>query len=436
VKFVRYLPEENYLPVVITGPGTTHNEWTPHDGTLVREIPESVSIFRIDSTVPKVKNKWSQRAERWLGFDSAFARWWIDAATELGERAIASKDAKLIYASMSPFASADVAAYLSKKHGIPWVADLRDTWAIDEIQVYPSFLHKKHALAKMHKLLSSASLIVMNTPEATAALRRAFPDFAAKRVVTITNGFDPEDLRGETPTDADSKFAIVHTGSFLTEQGLLMRRRRRIYENLGGTVPGVDVATRSPLILFEAIYRWIRLDPGVKKDLEIIFAGNAARSSELSPAEAALDKYTSFTGYLPRNESIRILQNASVLFLAMHDMPKGGRATSVPSKIYEYMASGRPILAAVPDGDAKDFLDQAGTALICEPSSPDQMISALQKLYHAWKTKTPVSAVNCRFLSSFDRRKLTAKLAREFDSVLGRQAVRECSQPAPASEFV
>ena len=420
MKFVRYLPESGYLPVVITGPGTSHNQWTPRDPSLAREIPGTVPILRVQGPVPGVrKNKILRRSERWLGLSSPFSQWWISSAARLGERALESHNAKLIYASMSPFESADVAVFLSRKHGIPWVADLRDPWAIDEIQVFPTLLHKKLALRKMHSLLSSASAIVMNTPEATACLRRNFPDFHNQRVVTITNGFDQEDLDLCKAPRVNGKFTIVHAGSFLTDSGLLHRRRRRAYEGLGGAMPGVDIATRSHLVLFEAIHRWCQAKPDVRNHLEIVFAGNVPRSDASCPEEQDVLSLTRFEGYLPREESLGIVRTASLLFLAMHNLPPGQRSTTAPSKMYEYMASGRPILAAVPDGDARDFLTRCGTALLCRPDDRDAMIQCLDRAYERWKSNLPLPMPDQHFLSSFERKTLTESLAREFDAVLG-----------------
>jgi glycosyltransferase involved in cell wall biosynthesis len=421
MKFARYLPDEGYLPVVVTGPGTSQDEWSPRDASLLREVPATVAIHRVQTAIPPQKNKMLRRAQRWLGLRSPFSDWWIHSAIRLGEKALTSEGAKLIYASMSPFESADVAAYLSRKHSIPWVADLRDPWAIDEIQVFPSLLHKKIALRKMHELLSTASIIIMNTQEASDCLKRTFPDFRRKRIVTITNGFDPEDLSGNNVAKTNGKFTIVHAGSFLTDPGLLLRRRRRLYEGLGGALPGIDIATRSHLILFEAAHRWCSMDPSVKEDLQIVFAGNAPQTDSPSQEENSVRSLTHFAGYLPRNKSLAMVRAANLLFLAMHNLPEGQRSTTAPSKMYEYMASGRPILAAVPDGDAKDFLMQSGTAFVCRPDDREGMIEVLSKVYGWWKAKKQPPSVNREFLRAFDRRNLTKSLARSFDAALGAE---------------
>ena len=85
------------------------------------------------------------------------------------------------------------AARRSRRLGIPWVADLRDPWALDEMMIYPTALHRARDAA-MRALLASAAAIVMNTPEAA----RRLPSDASRRsrrtVVTIPNGFDAADF--------------------------------------------------------------------------------------------------------------------------------------------------------------------------------------------------------------------------------------------------
>ncbi len=71
------------------------------------------------------------------------------------------------------------------------------------------------------------------------------------------------------------------------------------------------------------------------------------------------------------------MRSADLLFLPMHDLPAGRRAGLVPQKTYEYLAAGRPILAAVPDGDARDLLDASGVARLCRPADAAAMAAAV-----------------------------------------------------------
>ena len=417
IKFVRYLPEEGYLPIVITASGTQDYRWTPKDYELLSEISSDIPIYRIATQAPLLNNKISHRIRRWLGLYSFFSKWWISSAIDLGEEVFSKENVKLIYASMSPYESADVAVHLSNKFGIPWVADLRDPWALDEMQLYTSFIHRKAELSKMQRLLSTASVIIMNTPEATASLKKNFPDFLKKRIVTITNGFDSKDFKKTVLPRKDNKFRIVHSGYLHTSLGLNLLRKRRFYSVLGGAKK-VDIMTRSHLFLLKAIERLCQHDPEIHKQIQLFFVGVASQEDRLLAENSKISDLIRFTGYQPHHETVEIVRTADLLFLPMYNLPQGERSTIVPGKTYEYMASGRPILAAVPDGDARDFLAECGTAFLCRPDDCDEMVQILSQVYDAWEKKKQITAVNKDFMLNFDRKNLTKALAEEFDELL------------------
>ena len=415
-KFVRYLGPEGILPVVVAGPASTKGHWTPSDRSLLADIPPSVEVHRIEGPAPTGPNRWERKAQSLLGLPGPFAKWWIEAATKAALNA--AQDVSFVFATMPPFESAEVADAVSQKLGIPWVADLRDPWAVDEIQVYLSSLHRQHALSKMENLLMRASLIVMNTPTAAAALLRTLPRLAAKTVVSICNGFDREDFESAVSRRDDGKFRIVHAGSLLTELGLQFRAQK-VHRFLGGARKDVDILTRSPVILLEAVSAWLKERPEIATEVEIVFAGHATGSDEAVVNRSPIGRLVRFAGYLEHAESLRLVRTADLLFLPMHNLSEGRRATTIPGKAYEYMASGRPILAGVPDGDARDFLQQCGTALVCRPDDVQGMMKNIERVYQAWKSGKTDLRSNVAFVNQFERRTLTAALARALRDELG-----------------
>lgn len=418
LKFTRYLFETGYMPVILTGPGKSEDRWAPGDNFLLDEIPYDIPVYRIPAPLTEGENRTSHRIKIWLGLPVPFSQWWITNAVKLGEMAIAERKIDLIYASMSPFESADVANVLSKQFNIKWVADLRDPWALDEMQIYPSALHRNFELRKMHNLLSSASTIIMNTPEAVRTLRHAFPDFSHKEVVSITNGFDPADFEQIVPERNKMKFRIVHSGYFHADTGLNIMAKKYIYKILGRIQDGVDILTRSHAIFIKAVERWLESSPESAEKLEIIFIGAVTETDKELARRSSISKLIHFTGYLPHLKSLEYIRMSDLLFLPMHNLPPGKRATIVPGKTYEYMASGRAILAAVPDGDAKDFLVESGTAFICRPDDTEGMINILAKIYCAWEKDEEITSWNKDFITKFERRRLTEKLAGVFETCL------------------
>src|SRR5207237_9717898 len=130
---------------------------------------------------------WPLRSERWLGRTSPWARWWIYGTVAVGT---ALDDVDLVYAWMSPFESARAAGELAQRLSRPWVADLGDPWALDEMMVYPSRWHRRRELRRMRRDLASAATVVMSTPEAVGRVRRSIPELAETEVLAIPSGFD------------------------------------------------------------------------------------------------------------------------------------------------------------------------------------------------------------------------------------------------------
>ena len=406
--------------MVLTGPTSPENRWTPQDVTLSRSIPVGVPVHRVEEKLPAGNGRLRPRLERWLGLPSRFSRWWIRSATELGIRS--ANGEALIYATMSPFESGEVARRLSRHLGIPWVADLRDPWALDEMQVYPSWLHRRFDMRTMERLLSTAGLIVMNTPEAAAALKAAFPRLRSKQILTIPNGFDRADFADPVPPRQDGKFRIVHSGYLHTDNGAQLRRRG-FSRLLAGAQSGVDILTRSHTVLLEAVERWCARSPEIAESLEIVLAGVTSQADRDVVSNSRIASLVQFRGYLAHQQSVELVRTADLLFLPMHNLPEGRRSRIVPGKTYEYMAAGRPILAAVPEGDARDFLDRCNSAFICKPDDVAGMVRILGQVHSAWKRKEPGPHCNDAFVNQFERRNLTRALAKAFDSILSPQTV-------------
>jgi glycosyltransferase involved in cell wall biosynthesis len=411
---VRYLPELGYEPIVVTAPGPTEERWTPTDDTLSGNVPPNTIVLRLPGPEPPSSTGWRHRAERWLRLPDPWTRSWIEGSTRLGIKAAREANVDLVYAWMQPYASAEAAAQIAQAIDKPWVADLGDPWALDEMMVYPTGLHRRLERRLMGQVLGSAAAIVMSTPEAARRVRAAFPELADKTVVAIPNGFDAEGFTCEAPARSDDAFRIVHTGYLHTELGHRQRRTAPFRHVLGGAVRGVDILSRSHVFLLEAVEQVRCEHPELASRLEVHFAG------VLSPRDLAVahrSPAAKTVGFLSHKESLELVRTADLLFLPMHDLPDGVRATVVPGKTYEYVASGRPILAAIPEGDAHDLLAAAGTALLCRPKDVDGIAAAIVEAYERANSGRPIQPPPAALLSRYDYRDLARELASVFDQL-------------------
>jgi hypothetical protein len=111
------------------------------------------------------------------------------------------------------------------------------------------------------------------------------------------------------------------------------------------------------------------------------------------------------------------MRSADLLFLPMHDLPPGRRAGLVPHKTYEYLAARRPILAAVPDGDARDLLAASGAARLCLPADVAAMAEHVLADVEDWRSGVAPRAPRPDVVSRCTAPRLVAQLATVYSSL-------------------
>jgi glycosyltransferase involved in cell wall biosynthesis len=227
--------------------------------------------------------------------------------------------------------------------------------------------------------LSQADLVVLNTPGTERIYRRAFPDLAEK-FLCIPNGYDSINEAPSPPPE--SPFRIVHTGNFYLE--------------------------RTPDLLLKALQELGR------DDIEFIQVGNMHDGITRYKGGVKI----TCTGFLPREEALRWMQNASLLFLKQS--PETPHA--IAAKTYEYLTAGRPILVDGPPGDNAELIARyAGRSYVVTSGSHDDLRRAILKAY---EERSLPCGVNEEFIRSFRRRELTRLLAAKMTELASVRTLR------------
>jgi glycosyltransferase involved in cell wall biosynthesis len=416
-QLARRLPGLGWELVVITGPGSPQSRWRPRDESVALG-GTAVQVHRLPAPEPPHDVRWEGRLVRWLRFSPRWQRWWtknvLRVAGSLGG------DFDLVHASLAPYSTAQSAAAIARRLGKPLVVDLEDPWALDEMMVYPSRLHRQLERRCMGRVLRRADAVVMNTPEARLRVLASFGELSPDRVVAIPNAFDPIDFGdgdGAAPRRDGDRFRIVHTGSLHTEMGLHHRSAGRLRRLLGGAEAGVDFLTRSHVFLLEAIAALKEREPTVANPIEVHLAGVFTAEDR---AVAATHSFVHLHEFMPHRETIAMIRSADLLFLPMHDLPPGMRVGIVPHKTYEYLGAERPILAAVPAGDARDLLESSGLARLCAPSDVDAMAAAIGAELERWRAGAPPPAPRAEVIAKCTAARLSDDFARLYTAVLRR----------------
>jgi glycosyltransferase involved in cell wall biosynthesis len=415
VKFLKHLPSFGFEAVVVAGPAATSLHWAPRDETLSREATPAAEV-RVPGPEPGRSTGWTSRAERWLGLPSRFSRWWVSGATELGLQY--ADDVDVVYATMSPFETAAAAAGIARAAGKPWVADLRDPWALDDWTVFPSALHRRLEERRMRKALERAEAVVLNTPEARRVVLDRFLGLDPARVVTIPNGWDREDFTVEPEERTDGAFRIVYVG--YSHVDIRRKRTGLVGGRLAGSAPGLDALARSHVFLLDAVDALVDREPSLADRIEVHLAGG----QDAPDARTAAHPLVRMHGYVSHPEAVALMRSADLLFLPMQDLPPGVRTTTVPGKTYEYLAARRPILGALPDGDARDLVARLPDGHLCRPRDVACMAETIRRCLLEPRARAPLHAPP-GLLEAYERRELTGRLASVLDATIqGRPPYR------------
>jgi glycosyltransferase involved in cell wall biosynthesis len=272
---------------------------------------------------------------------------------------------------------------------IPWIADLSDPWADNPYAGTRGRLRQGLDPWLEARVLARADAIVTPTAALTQRVRTRMPRSRAG-LVTIPNGYDETEFADlETPRPA-ADLHVVHVGSFY--------------------------ASRSPHVFLEAVRRAIARAPRPLERLRVTFYGYADDASrrEIFEAQRSLGVPVAYEPFLERRRALAEMLGAGALLLVT-DAGMAGREL-VPLKTFEYLRAGRPILALVPEGEARNLLRRCGGAFCAEPEDPDAVAGAIVRLAQNDLPAPPDQ--NC--VPEFEMGRLTARLVRVLEEIRER----------------
>jgi glycosyltransferase involved in cell wall biosynthesis len=159
----------------------------------------------------------------------------------------------------------------------------------------------------------------------------------------------------------------------------------------------------SPVTYFAAIKA---LPEHIRSGMETRFIGRVARE-----AESLLDgRWSTVTklGAMPQADAIKQMQHTDYLLLIVND------PSAHAGKLFDYMASGIPILALTPqNGEIAKLIRETGTGWIADPADPNAVRSLLA---HAWEHRNGEKSIihpNWPAIQAFSWPSLVDKLVKE-----------------------
>lgn len=288
----------------------------------------------------------ARRLTRLFVPDSTAATW-VPGALWRARRLVASDRPDAVLTT-SPPESVHLVGLAMRRWGVPWVADLRDGWRFEPPRARP-YLRRADAGLERAVARRAGRLTTVSEPIAGDLRRRYDLD---GRVVEIPNGYDPAAVASatdESDTLAPGKVSLVYTGS-----------------------AGVD--TKDPLPLFAGMAQLIGRRPELAGRVELVLAGGLTEAELAAAADPALNGTVRALGEVEHARSLGLQRAADGLVL----ITPAGVAQVAGSKLYEYLAARRPILALAEGNVPARMLAGRGGHVVVPPRDPGAIATGLE----------------------------------------------------------
>lgn len=409
LKMSKYLPEYGWQPVIYTAENA---EYPVEDPSLEKDVCPEAEVIRRPIVEPytfykkflglkkdqKVKagfidetgkqKGWKEKLSVWIrgNFFIPDARcWWIKPSVKYLKSYLKEHPVDAIISTGPPHSMHLIAMKLKETMGLPWIADFRDPWT--EIDYYSELHLTKHSDRKHHRLehevLTKADKVVTVSPDEKRRMER----LGAKDAATIYNGYDRDDDVKTTVMPAD-KFTITYLGVLSRAQ--------------------------SPDNLWQGLGELTKENEGFREQLRVNMIGQIDKSAVQAIQENGLSDHVIFSPYIPHDQVSEVHRGSTVLLLLLLPNNETRAKGLLTGKLFEYLASGRPILCiGAEDGDAAQILKEthAGTTVGFE--NKEKIKEAILGLYQQYQDNNLPSNTSAQ-LEKYSRE----SLAREYVDLL------------------
>ncbi|MBH1960258.1 MAG: glycosyl transferase family 1, partial [Flavobacteriia bacterium] len=399
LKFVKYLPEFGWKPTVFI---PENPSYPIVDETLQSEVSNDLEIIRTKIWEPyqiaeffgkdnkKFKagqfdvgknQSWKSKLSIWVrgNFFIPDARvFWVKPSAKFLKEYLKENNFDAVVTTGPPHSVHLIGLELKKEFpNLKWIADFRDPWT--EISYYKHLKLKKSSDRKHRELeqqvFRTADIILATSYTDAENFRKK-----SANAFCVTNGFDG--FENALNTKKNTKFTLSYIG---------------VLEQL-----------RNPEILWSTLNQIIQENEEFKSDFELKFVGRVDDKILNEIENSKLKNSLNNVGYLSHLEANAEMQSSDVLL--MTNFPDESSKGIIPGKIFEYLATGKPILSFGPkESDVKKILHETNAGKHFSYQDSAELKAFLISQYQNWKSG--ITSSKTKNIEQFSRRNLTEKLS-------------------------
>ena len=412
LKFAKYLPEFGWEPIVYA---PENAQYPVLDPSNLEQVPQGLTIIKkpiieLFGLYKKLSGKSDAdaasgnplqvRNEKYNLVDE-FAVWfrgnffipdaralWVKPSVRFLTSYLENNKVDAILSDGPPHTNTWIACNVSKKTGIPWLADFQDPWT--QVDYYKLLKLTRRDDKKHKSMEQEAFRVAKKITIASPSWKKDLESIGAGNVEIIYWGYDEADFKNlpAIPVNKDG-FIISHAGLL-----------------------GYD---RKPDGFFRALADLVSENPSFAEKLRIILAGSVDYSVRESMNDFGLEKHSSFLGNIKRADAINLSLKSQLLILPLNkaDNAKG----RIPGKLFEYLRAEVPVICFGPEGsDVENILNSTKRGKSFAYDDYPGIKDYISEVFTKYQAGTK-SIVNPMDISTYDVRNQTGKVARYLDEI-------------------
>jgi glycosyltransferase involved in cell wall biosynthesis len=304
---------------------------------------------------------------------------WRPFALRAALRIVRKHDIGTVIVTAPPFSALWVGVQLKRRFPyLRLISEFRDEWVgYYIVDLHTVSEHRRKTAEKQERdTVEASDFVVAVTPAQTASIRNRYPNQPASKFLSIPNGYEPEmfEAPAEPRQDHGDTIVVSHLG----------------------TVYNYPVA--SPALYLEAV---ASLPEGIRRRIETVFIGRVSRDAApvLDNAKCRIRQL----GFMPQQEALKALLQTDFCLLI------SGSPTSHSGKTFEYLATGKPILALTPaDSEAARLIRETKSGVAIDARDLAGVREALLTTFERFQQggHTP----DWEAIRSYERSRLVARL--------------------------
>lgn len=311
-----------------------------------------------------------------------------------------------IYVTCSPFSAALSGLVLKRLTGLPLVLDFRDPWSFNDHIPDVGYLRPLIRVVE-RRLMAGCDALIANTATSARTYRELYPEHA-HRIAQIYNGVTAPPWVPSIPSPC---FTLLYVGAFYNVEYLDL--------------------------LFETVKTVF-----ATREIRIEFAGFDSPALTRAIERHEMRARVVLHGFIEGQEELQRIYRRAAALLYYNGFTEDGRLITsvVRAKLYDYLATGVPILAIAPPGEVSALLAKYSPASV--NISGDlrrgelgaEFARALEHMFERWQRGELTTQPNTEFLRMFGGEELTRQLAAVFDDATARARGAALVHERPAGE--